>query len=110
MDGTQHVTPEGAGTIFNNLVMGAWALGGSLVRGQNEWRNPETGKFSIWRMGASVVTAFVLGEIAISICVYFHVQQEIVGGLAATLGYVGAPATMGAVTGWLQARKDDTKP
>lgn len=95
---TGPVPSSGVETFLNNLVMGLWAMGGSIMRGKKEWRDPESGAFSLWRMAVSLVTAFVLGQIAISICAWFAVPQGVIGGLAATIGYLGAPATIGMIS------------
>ena len=83
---------------INNLIMGGWALGGSIARGMNDWRDPVTGQFVWWRMLAGLVTAVILGEVAIGTTAYFHVDPAVTGALAAVLGYLGPAVTMGFIT------------
>ena len=84
--------------VMNNLVMGLWALGGAVMRGDTDWRDND-GAISPWRIFAGLVTAFVLGQIAISAGVWWHVADPIVGGLAGIMGWLGPKATIGFVTG-----------
>jgi hypothetical protein len=101
MDAGQHV-PGFVETALNNLVMGFWAFCGAVMRGQKDWRDPETLQFSWWRMVVSLVTAFVLGEIAIGLSAQFHVVQPIIGGLSAVIGYVGPAPVVGFIVGLLK--------
>jgi hypothetical protein len=53
-------------------------------------------------MVVSLITAFVLGEIAISLAAGFHVVQPIIGGLSAVIGYVGPAPVIDFIVGLLK--------
>lgn len=82
----------------NTVVMGLWALGGAVMRGMHDWTDPKTGHFTLWRAATGLVTAAVIGEIAVAMAIYMNIDIRLDGALAAVLGYIGPATTIGLIT------------
>lgn len=95
------------GGFVNTALMGLWALGGAVARGMSDWVDPVSGKFTAWRAVSGLVTAVVLGEVAIGLTTYMNWDPLVTGALAAVLGYIGPAATIGILTKAFEDKHDD---
>lgn len=82
------------GDVISGAIVGFWAFLGAIMRGATDWRDPKTGKISVGRLGASLATALVLGQIASILGTYWKLEPYLINGIASITGYLGPAATM----------------
>lgn len=100
-------TPPTDAGFINNLIMGLWALGGAVMRGMTDWKDPVSGKFTLWRAITGLISAFVIGEVALSLALYENWDIRIAGGIACVFGYLG-PVGAIAILGRVFGKNDNT--
>lgn len=103
------VSPQ-IGDVISSGIVGFWAFLGAIMRGATDWRDPNTGKISIGRLGASMATALVLGQLASILGTYWKFEPYLISGIASMAGYLGPAATLQLFQQKLFGAKNDANP
>ena len=87
-------TPPPDGTL-SVVTSAGWALGGAIMRGAGDLRDPVSGKLLWWKVASGLLTALVLAKMATSITDAGYVNPALQGMLAAGFGFLGPYLTFG---------------